>query len=99
MLKLALCFTVLFASVSILFPEFCLSIYSKDIEVIRRGAQYLRVVAPSYLFFGINVSFAASCRNTEHLKPFIYLSILCPRLSSVAFMACSAEPPGVVALA
>ena len=68
MLKLALCFTVLFASVSILFPEFCLSIYSKDIEVIRRGAQYLRVVAPSYLFFGINVSFAASCRNTEHLK-------------------------------
>ena len=68
MLKLALCFTVLFASVSILFPEFCLSIYSKDIEVIRRGAQYLRVVAPSYLFFGISVSFAASCRNTEHLK-------------------------------
>lgn len=68
MLKLALCFTLLFASISILFPEFCLSIYSKDKEVVSRGAQYLRVVAPSYLFFGINVAFAASCRNTEHLK-------------------------------
>lgn len=68
MLSLALCFTVLFAFVSIVFPEFCLSIYSKDQEVITRGANYLRVVAPSYLFFGVNVSFAVSCRNTEHLK-------------------------------
>lgn len=68
MLKLALGFTVLFATISILFPEFCLSIYSKDQEVVTRGAQYLRVVAPSYLFFGVNVSFAVSCRNTEHLK-------------------------------
>lgn len=68
MLQLSLCFTLLFAAVSILFPEFCLSIYSKDQEVISRGAGYLRMVAPSYIFFGVNVSFAASSRNTEHLK-------------------------------
>lgn len=68
MLQLALGFTVLFAFVSICFPQWCLSIYSNDQEVISRGAQYLRVVAPSYLFFGVNVSYAVSCRNTEHLK-------------------------------
>lgn len=68
MLHLSLAFTLLFAFVSICFPEFCLSIYSKDQEVIARGAQYLRMVAPSYIFFGINVSFAVSARNTEHLK-------------------------------
>lgn len=68
MLQLAFAFTFIFAVVSMMFPEFCLSIYSKDTEVVKRGAQYLRVVAPSYLFFGINVPFAVSCRNTEHLK-------------------------------
>lgn len=68
MLQLALGFTCLFAAVSILFPEACLSIYSKDQEVITRGAKYLRVVAISYVFFGINVSYAVSCRNVEHLK-------------------------------
>jgi len=68
MLQLSLAFTLLFATVSMVFPQWCLSIYSNDQEVIARGAQYLRVVAPSYIFFGINVSFAASCRNTEHLK-------------------------------
>lgn len=68
MLQLSLVFTLLFAAVSIIFPEWCLSIYSNDEEVIKRGAEYLRVVAPSYIFFGINVSFAASARNTEHLK-------------------------------
>lgn len=68
MLTLSLTFTILFAFVSICFPEFCLSIYSNDEEVVRRGAEYLRVVAPSYIFFGLNVSFAVSARNTEHLK-------------------------------
>lgn len=68
MLGLSFTFTTIFAFVSICFPEWCLSIYSNDQEVIQRGAQYLRVVAPSYLFFGVNVSFAVSARNTEHLK-------------------------------
>lgn len=68
MLTLSLTFTILFALVSILFPEKCLSIYSNDQEVVRRGAEYLRVVAPSYIFFGLNVSFAVSARNVEHLK-------------------------------
>lgn len=68
MLQLSLLFSMIFALLSIFAPEFCLSFYSNDIEVIERGAGYLRVVAPSYLFFGINVSFAASERSTEHLK-------------------------------
>ena len=68
MLGLSMIFTVLFALISICFPQKCLAIYSNDAEVIRRGAEYLRVVAPSYIFFGLNVSFAASARSVEHLK-------------------------------
>lgn len=68
MLGISLTFTFLFALVSICFPQWCISIYSNDEEVIQRGAEYLRTVAPSYIFFAINVSFAVSARNTEHLK-------------------------------
>lgn len=68
MLKISFLFTSIFALLSILIPEFCLSLYSKDEELIKLGASYLRIVAPSYIFFGINVSFASAERSTEHLK-------------------------------
>jgi len=68
MLKISLLLTSIFALLSIFIPEVLLSLYSKDQSVIKLGAQYLRIVAPSYLFFGINVSFASSERSTEHLK-------------------------------
>lgn len=68
MLKVSFIFTSLFALLSIFIPELVLSLYSKDIQVIELGAKYLRIVAPSYIFFGINVCFASSERSTEHLK-------------------------------
>lgn len=68
MLKISLLLTSVFALLSIFVPQLLLSLYSKDEEVIKLGSQYLRIVAPSYIFFGINVSFASSERSTEHLK-------------------------------
>lgn len=41
MLQLSLAFTALFAAVSIIFPEFCLSIYSNDVGVFRSGGDTL----------------------------------------------------------
>lgn len=67
MLMLSLFFTTIFMIASIVIPELCLSLYSPDKVVISKGAQYLRVVAPSYLFFGMNVAFAASARSTGRL--------------------------------
>lgn len=68
MLKISILLTSIFALLSIFMPEMLLSLYSKDKAVISLGAKYLRIVAPSYIFFGINVSFASSERSTEHLK-------------------------------
>lgn len=49
-------------------PEICLRIYSGDEEVIKRGAGYLRTVAPSYLFTGLGFAFAHAARSTERVK-------------------------------
>lgn len=60
--------SVLFFLLAIFCPEFCLRIYSKDEVVIKRGAEYLQAVAPSYLFIGLGFAFAHAERSTERVK-------------------------------
>lgn len=59
---------VFFTFAALVFPEFCLRIYSSDNEVISRGALYLKYVSPSYIFTGIAFAFANACRSTEHVR-------------------------------
>lgn len=60
--------SVIFFCAGFFFPEICLSFYTKDKEVIKRGAEYLRIVSPSYLFFGLGCAFAHAERSTERVK-------------------------------
>jgi len=59
---------LIFTVGAVFFPEFILSIYSKDPEVVRIGASYLRIVGLSYLFTSITFTFSASLRSTEKVK-------------------------------
>lgn len=60
--------TVLFFCGAFFAPEICISIYSKDPEVIRRGSIYLRWVSPSYLFTGLSIAVGHALRSTERVK-------------------------------
>lgn len=60
--------SLIFFLASTFVPEYLLRIYSKDSEVILRGAVYLRAVAPSYFFFGLSFAFAHGIRSTERVK-------------------------------
>jgi len=60
--------SLIFTFAALVFPEACLRIYSSDIEVITRGAVYLRFVAPSYIFTGFAFAFSNGCRSTEHVR-------------------------------
>lgn len=60
--------SVLFFLAGTFIPEVCLGIYSKDAVVIERGAHYLRVVAPSFLFAGIAFAIGHAARSTERVK-------------------------------
>ena len=67
MLCVSVAITLFFTIVASVIPEYCLRLYSKDPDVIKKGADYLRAVAPSYLFFGLSFAFANAERSTEHV--------------------------------
>lgn len=76
---LALCVSVLFMVTALFWPEFLLSLYSKDSAVIEQGAHYLRIVALSYPLNAVSFSFQMSFRSTEH----VYLPMACTGVSLV----------------
>lgn len=60
--------SLLFFIAGTFFPAVCLRIYTSDEEVIRRGAEYLRTVSPSYLFTGIGFAIGHASRSTEKVR-------------------------------
>ncbi len=59
---------VLFTAVCVGFPTQIMSLFSTEAEVIARGADYLRVVAFSYIFNGIAACYMMSLRAVENVK-------------------------------
>lgn len=61
-----------FAVCSFLIPEQLIKVFSTDPEVIRLGADYLRVIAVSYLFSAVTITMAQVQRSLERANlPFI----------------------------
>jgi putative MATE family efflux protein len=59
----------LFYTLGALFiPEELIGIYSRDPEVIRSGAVYLRTLAPSFVPFGISMVFVLTLRSVEKVR-------------------------------
>lgn len=50
---------------ALFFPEFCISLYTDDGLVIKKGADYLRFVCPSYIFIGFNIAAGSAMRSTK----------------------------------
>lgn len=59
--------SLLFFIASFLFPEKLMSLYSKDTAVIAMGANYLRVVAFGFPFFGISLAVGIILRSIENV--------------------------------
>ena len=64
MLSASIVVSIFFFLMATFAPEFCLSIYSKDQEVIQKSSPYLKVVAPCYIFTAISLAFAQALRIT-----------------------------------
>jgi putative MATE family efflux protein len=67
-LMLAMAASLIFFAIAQFFPTQILSVYSKDPEVIRLGASYLRTFSWTFLFFGITFSYALIMRSTGNVK-------------------------------
>lgn len=57
-----------FTLAALIVPDFIMKIFSNDKEVIRLGADYLRVVSLSYIITGISFSYAVASRSIGQAK-------------------------------
>ena len=67
-LMLAISASLIFFALAHLFPTQILGVYSKDQNVIRLGADYLRTFSWTFLFFAITFSYALVMRSTGNVK-------------------------------
>lgn len=66
-LTLGISVSLAFSILSFLFPSAILGIFSEDEQVVRIGAEYLRIVCIYYPFFAISMIFSSALRSTRHV--------------------------------
>lgn len=59
---------VVFSAVVIIFPEFVISLYTADQEVISMGAEYLRIIGFSYAISAISTTYLYVLRSVENVR-------------------------------
>ena len=82
-LILALSASLIFFALAQFLPHQILSIYSKDAEVIRLGADYIRTFSWTFLFFAITFSYALVMRSTGNVRLPTAVSVVALSLSTV----------------
>lgn len=64
-LRFALAGSILVSSITLLFPEQVMRIFSSEADVIAAGASYLRIVALGYVISGITMIYVSILRSIE----------------------------------
>jgi putative MATE family efflux protein len=72
----------LFLAAAVLAPHTVLGFYTRDAAVIAAGGEYLRTLAPAFLFTAISFSFAASLRSTGDVKTPLFISMFALSLNT-----------------
>ena len=71
--KISLALSVVFMIAAFSAPEFILSIYTNDADVIVYGAQYLRVISLTYLLSGVTMTTLNMLRTVGTVKISLYV--------------------------
>ena len=99
-LRIALTVAVVFTAVVLLFPIPIMHLFSNEADVIEQGAQYLRIMAFSYLFMTITMIYLNIMRSVERviIATIVYLISLIVNIF-IAFVlifgAFGLEPMGI----
>ncbi|MBI9107138.1 MAG: MATE family efflux transporter [Spirochaetales bacterium] len=72
-----------FGALSLLIPEKIVGIFSTDADVIALGADYLKVVAVSYLFTAVTITMAQVQRSLERARLPLYVSLVSLGLNTI----------------
>lgn len=82
-LSIGLFFCSFFIVIAIFAPSQLLSIFSKDIEVVRLGAGYLQIIGFSFIMSMISISFMSNLRSIGVVKVPMYVSLVAVSLNIV----------------
>lgn len=72
-MRISLAASVLFAGAAIVIPEYMMKLFTNDTELVKLGAEYLRIVSIAYLCWGIIEVYLAILRSVG--KAFITMSM------------------------
>ncbi len=75
-LRFTAIFGLLLSVVSISAPSFVISLFTDAPEVVKAGAEYLRTVAFSYVFFSLTQALIAAMRSVESARIGLYVSLV-----------------------
>lgn len=77
-IKLAFIISVVFTAAALIIPGALMRIYTTDEAVIREGVKYLRIVACSYLFMSVTMTYLNVLRSVERvvISTVVYLMSL-----------------------
>ena len=75
-LSYGLILTILFIALGLIMTENIMKIFSKDLDVINIGVDYLRIVIISYLFTTISFTFSSGLRSIGNTKLPMYASLI-----------------------
>lgn len=68
--------TIFFAILAFFFPEIIMKVFTDENIVIRQGAAYLKIVALSYIFTTVSLSYAVALRSIGETKIPMYGSLV-----------------------
>lgn len=67
-MRIALLVSIVMWIIVFLFPHACMSLFTNETRVIAEGAQYLRIICFSYVFFAITNVLLATLRSVEIVR-------------------------------
>lgn len=67
-IKASVLCALLFSFIVLAFPEFVISLYTNDPEVIRMGAQFLRIIGFSYVITSVTTTYLYVLRSVENVR-------------------------------
>lgn len=75
-LALGLLGTLVFSLIAFFLPQWALSIYTADPDVIALGGDYLRIAGLQYFFVAVTTSYGVTLRSTGNVRMPVAISIL-----------------------
>jgi len=76
-------FAFFFSFTSFFFPETIMRFFTKDLEVIKLGSQYLKIVSISYFFSSIGFIYATAFRSIHNSKLPLFVATLALTLNTI----------------